>query len=73
MMSENYPHLDQRDDPRRPWKAVVAIVGAAITAALGIVPPDSTLWQVLTVASAAITAAAVFLVPNPMQTRYSDE
>lgn len=45
-------------------KALVAILGAAVTAALGIVPPDDTLWQVLTVVSAALTAAAVYAVPN---------
>jgi len=53
-------------DPKRPYKAIVAIIGAAITAALGIVPADSTLWQVLTIAAAALTAAAVFLTPNPL-------
>lgn len=45
-------------------KAVVAVIGAAITAALGIVPPDTDLWAWLTVLSAAITAVAVYQVPN---------
>ncbi len=45
-------------------KAIVAIVGAAVTAALGIVPPNSTVWQVLTVVAAAVTAAGVYLTPN---------
>lgn len=45
-------------------KAVVAIVGAAVTAALGIVPPNSATWQVLTVVAAALTAVAVYTVPN---------
>jgi hypothetical protein len=45
-------------------KAFVAIVGAAITAALGIFPANTTAWTILTIASAALTAAAVYLVPN---------
>lgn len=45
-------------------KAIVGVVGAAVTAALGIVPPNTTLWSVLTVVSAAVTAAGVYLVPN---------
>ncbi len=45
-------------------KALIAIVGAAATSALAIVPAHSTLWTVLTVVSAALTAAAVYLVPN---------
>lgn len=45
-------------------KAIVAIVGAAVTAGLGIVPPHSTMWQILTVLAAAVTAAGVYLVPN---------
>jgi hypothetical protein len=45
-------------------KAIVAICGAAVTAALGIIPANTTLWQILTVLAAAITAAGVYLVPN---------
>jgi len=45
-------------------KAVVAIAGAAVTAALGIVAPSSLAWQLLTVAAAALTAAGVYLAPN---------
>jgi predicted membrane channel-forming protein YqfA (hemolysin III family) len=45
-------------------KAFVAIAGAAVTAALGIFPPNTQTWTLLTVLSAALTAAAVYLVPN---------
>lgn len=45
-------------------KAVVAIIGSGITAALGIFPADTIVWRVLTIASAVCTAAAVYLVPN---------
>lgn len=45
-------------------KALVGIAGAAVTAALGIVPPSSPTWSLLTVLAAAITAAGVYLVPN---------
>lgn len=45
-------------------KAIVAIIGATVTAALGIVPPHSTTWEILTVLAAAVTAAGVYLVPN---------
>jgi hypothetical protein len=45
-------------------KAVVGVIGAGVTAALGLVPPSTSLWQVLTVLSAVVTAAGVYLVPN---------
>jgi len=45
-------------------KGIVAIIGAAVTAALGIVPPHTTTWQILTVLAAAVTAAGVYVVPN---------
>ena len=45
-------------------KAIVAVLGAAVTAALGIFPSNSQTWIILTIASAALTAAAVYLVPN---------
>lgn len=45
-------------------KAFVAITGAAVTAALGILPPNTAVWALLTILSAALTAAGVYLVPN---------
>lgn len=45
-------------------KAIVGIAGATLTAALGLIPPNTTLWIVLTVISAGVTAAGVYLVPN---------
>ncbi len=45
-------------------KAIVAIVGAAVTAALGIFPPNSSVWSALQIVSAALTAIGVYLVPN---------
>jgi len=45
-------------------KAFVAIAGAAVTAALGIIPPSNASWGTLTVLAAALTAAGVYLVPN---------
>lgn len=45
-------------------KAFVAIVGAAVTAALGVFPENSTVWVALTIVSAALTAAAVYATPN---------
>lgn len=45
-------------------KALVAIVGAGVTAALGIFPADTGVWQALTIAAAVLTAAGVYLTPN---------
>lgn len=45
-------------------KALVAVLGAAVTAALGIFPANTTTWQALTIAAAALTAITVYLVPN---------
>ena len=45
-------------------KAIVAVAGAAVTTALTVFPPGTTLWDALTVASAALTALAVYLIPN---------
>jgi NAD-dependent SIR2 family protein deacetylase len=45
-------------------KAIVAIFGAGVTAALGIFPEGTTTWNALTIASAVLTACAVYLVPN---------
>lgn len=48
----------------RAAKAVAAIIGAGVTAALGIWGPDTTVGQILVVAAALCTAAGVYLVPN---------
>lgn len=45
-------------------KTFVAIAGSTVTAALALFPPSSTTWQILTVLSAALTAAGVYAVPN---------
>lgn len=45
-------------------KALVAIIGAGVTSALAIFPPDTDTYTVLTIASAVITAALVYLTPN---------
>jgi hypothetical protein len=45
-------------------KAIVAVIGAAVTAALAIFPSGSTTWNALTITSAALTALGVYLVPN---------
>lgn len=45
-------------------KAVVAIVGSAVTAALAIFPQGAPTWNALTILSAALTAAGVYLAPN---------
>lgn len=45
-------------------KAIIAILGAGITASLGIVAPDTDLFNILTIAAAVVTAAGVYLVPN---------
>jgi len=45
-------------------KAIVAALGAGVTAALGIWGPDTKVGQVLTVVSAALTALSVYAVPN---------
>lgn len=49
---------------RKYAKAVAAILGGAVTAALGVVAPDTTLYQVLTVVAALCTAASVYAVSN---------
>ena len=41
-------------------KALVAIIGAGVTSALAIFPPDTDTYTVLTIASAVITAALVY-------------
>ncbi len=45
-------------------KAIVAVIGAAVTSALAIFPQGTTTWNALTIASAALTALAVYVVPN---------
>lgn len=45
-------------------KAIIAIIGAGVTAALGLIPPNTNVWQILTVVSALVTAAGVYLIPN---------
>lgn len=45
-------------------KAWISIFGATITSALAIVSPSSGVWTGLTILSAAVTAAGVYLVPN---------
>lgn len=45
-------------------KGLVAIGGAAVTAALGIFPAHTTTWNALTIVAAALTAAGVLIVPN---------
>lgn len=45
-------------------KFIVAAVGGAVTSLLAVVPPHTTFWNVLTVLSAALTAASVYAVPN---------
>jgi hypothetical protein len=48
-------------------KAWASIAGAAVTSALAIFPPNTSVWTGLTIASAALTAVAVYLVPNAEQ------
>lgn len=43
-------------------KAIAALVGSAVTAALGILPPEQYKW--LAVVSAVCTAIATYAVPN---------
>lgn len=45
-------------------KFIIAILGAGVTAALGVVSPDTDLFNVLTIAAAVVTAAGVYAAPN---------
>lgn len=45
-------------------KAIIAIVGAAVTAALGVFPPSSPAWTVAQIIAAVLTASGVYVVPN---------
>lgn len=53
-------------------KFVVAILGAGVTAALGLIGPGTDLFVVLTVASAMLTSAAVFFIPNAVSATIPD-
>lgn len=44
-----------------------AVIGVAVTTALGVIPPNSTIWIILTILSAALTAIAVRQIPNSEQ------
>ena len=46
------------------WKGIIATAGSTVTAALALIPAHTTVWIVLTIVSAALTAAGVYLVPN---------
>jgi len=45
-------------------KAYVALIGAAVTAMLGLLGPDDTLFDTLTIVAAICTALATYTVPN---------
>ena len=45
-------------------KGIIAVLGAMVTSALGIIAPDTDLFIILTILSAGLTAAGVILVPN---------
>lgn len=45
-------------------KAIVAALGGAVTAALTIWGPETTVGQVLVIVSAALTALGVYATPN---------
>ncbi|KQN99707.1 hypothetical protein ASF21_12935 [Arthrobacter sp. Leaf234] len=45
-------------------KFIVAILGSGTTAALGLIGPGTDLFVVLTVLSAMLTAAGVYVIPN---------
>jgi len=45
-------------------KAVVAVLGGALTTALATLPPETTAYQVLVAVSAILTAAGVYGVKN---------
>jgi len=44
-------------------KAIVALIGVAVTTALGLLPPHTTLWIILTIVAAVATTAGFYLVP----------
>lgn len=45
-------------------KGFVAVAGAGVTAALGIFPAHTAVWNGLTIAAAVLTALGVVIVPN---------
>lgn len=45
-------------------KAIVAALGAGLTAAAGIVTADSTAGKIITIALAMLTVVGTYLVPN---------
>lgn len=51
-------------DPAVYLKGIIALLGVAATTLLGLIPPHTTLWIVLTVLAAVVTAAGVYIVPN---------
>jgi Sec-independent protein secretion pathway component TatC len=50
--------------PAQYAKFIVAILGAGVAAALGLLAHDSQWYVPLTVAASVLTAAGVFFVPN---------
>lgn len=45
-------------------KAWVAVVGAGVTAGLGLVAPHTVIWDLLTVAAAVVTGITTYAVRN---------
>ena len=52
------------ESPAHYAKAITAVIGAGVTAALGLVTPDDPAYVWLVIASAMLTALAVYVVPN---------
>lgn len=48
----------------RAAKFVVAVIGGGLTAGQAILTPDTTAYNLVTVALATVTAISVYLVPN---------
>lgn len=51
-------------------KFIVAVIGAGITSALTLTPVDDPAFKFLTIASAVVTAIAVYVVPNRTDGRH---
>jgi len=47
-------------------KAWVALIGAAVTALLGVLGPDDPLFKILTCVAAVCTAIATYVIPNTL-------
>lgn len=45
-------------------KFIVAVLGAGVTSALSLADPGTDVFKYLTIASAVLTAVAVYAVPN---------